>query len=38
MSELLQIYRNKGKLSAKECETLNDMLAALLKMMAKYDV
>ncbi len=38
MSELLQIYRNKGELSAKECETLNDMLAALLKMMAKYDV
>lgn len=34
--ELLTVYRAKGALSAAEAETLNDILAALLKMMAKY--
>lgn len=38
MGELLEIYKNKGALSGEECETLNDILASLLKMMAKYDV
>ena len=38
MGELLEIYKNKGALCEKECETLNDILASLLKMMAKYDV
>ncbi len=37
MSDLLQIYQNKGALSREECAALNDILAALLKMMAKYD-
>ena len=36
--ELLTVYRTKGALSPKEAETLNDILAALLKMMAKYKV
>ena len=34
--ELLTVYRAKGALSAAEADTLNDILAALLKMMAKY--
>ena len=38
MEELLRIYRDKGTLTPAEGETLNDILAALLKMMAKYDV
>ena len=36
--EMLEVYRAKGDLTAKEAETLNDILASLLKMMAKYDV
>ena len=36
--EMLEVYRAKGDLTAKEVETLNDILASLLKMMAKYDV
>lgn len=38
MGGLLEIYKNKGALCEEECETLNDILASLLKMMAKYDV
>ncbi len=38
MNELLSVYKNKGTLSPKESETLNDILASLLKMMAKYDI
>ena len=38
MSELLNIYHGKGDLAPAESQTLNDILAALLKMMAKYDV
>lgn len=34
--ELLTVYRAKGALSPAEADTLNDILAALLKMMAKY--
>lgn len=34
--QLLTAYRAKRTLCAKEAETLNDILAALLKMMAKY--
>ena len=34
--QLLAAYRAKRTLCAKEAETLNDILAALLKMMAKY--
>lgn len=34
--ELLTVYRAKGTLTSAEAETLNDILAALLKMMAKY--
>ena len=34
--ELLTVYRAKGALTSAEAETLNDILAALLKMMAKY--
>ena len=34
--QLLMAYRAKRTLCAKEAETLNDILAALLKMMAKY--
>ena len=34
--ELLTVYRAKGSLSPAEADTLNDILAALLKMMAKY--
>lgn len=37
MCELLRIYKDKGALGVSECRTLNDILAALLKMMAKYD-
>ena len=36
--EMLDVYRAKGELSAEEADTLNDMLASLLKMMAKYDM
>ena len=38
MGELLNIYHGKGDLAPAESQTLNDILAALLKMMAKYDV
>ena len=38
MGGLLQIYKNKGELSPAEYRALNDVLAALLKMMAKYGV
>lgn len=34
--QLLTIYRTKEVLNAKEAETLNDILAVLLKMMGKY--
>ena len=36
--DLLSVYRNKGNLSSAEAQTLNDILASLLKMMAKYDI
>lgn len=36
--DLLSVYRNKGNLSSAEAQTLNDILASLLKMMAKYGV
>ena len=36
--ELLSVYKNKGGVNTKEAETLNDILASLLKMMAKYGV
>lgn len=36
--DLLTVYKNKGALSAEEAQTLNDILASLLKMMAKYDL
>ncbi len=36
--ELLSVYRNKGNLSSAEAQSLNDILASLLKMMAKYGV
>ncbi len=36
--EMLDVYRAKGELSAEEADTLNDILASLLKMMAKYDM
>lgn len=35
---LLQVYRTKGNLSPEEAQTLNDILASLLKMMAKYNL
>ena len=38
MSDLLAVYRAKGELSGREADALNDVLAAVLKMMAKYDV
>ena len=38
MEELLRVYRAKTELSAAEADALNDILAALLKMMAKYDL
>lgn len=38
IEELFGVYRAKGELSAKEADTLNDVLASLLKMMAKYDL
>ena len=34
--ELLRVYRAKGDLSAAEADTLNDIFASLLKMLAKY--
>lgn len=37
MSDLLSVYQAKGELSGKEADTLNDVLASVLKMMAKYD-
>ena len=36
--EMLDVYRAKGELSAEEAGALNDILASLLKMMAKYDL
>ena len=36
-SDLLTVYRTKGNLCAEEARTLNDILASLLKMLAKYD-
>ena len=38
MEELLRVYRAKTELSAAEADDLNDILASLLKMMAKYDL
>lgn len=38
MNTLLEVYRGKEKFTAEECAALNDILAALLKMMAKYGV
>lgn len=38
MEELLRVYRAKAELSAPEADALNDILASLLKMMAKYDL
>lgn len=38
IEELFGVYRAKGELSAEEADTLNDILASLLKMMAKYDM
>ena len=36
-ADLLNVYRTKGNLCAEEARSLNDILASLLKMMAKYD-
>ena len=36
-SDLLTVYRAKGNLCAEEARSLNDILASLLKMLAKYD-
>ena len=36
--DLLTVYKNKNALSSQEAQTLNDILASLLKMMAKYDL
>ena len=36
--ELLTVYKNKNYLSGEEAQTLNDILASLLKFMAKYEV
>ncbi len=36
--ELLTVYKNKTFLSSEEAQTLNDILASLLKLMAKYDI
>lgn len=36
--ELLTVYKNKTLLSSEEAQTLNDILASLLKLMAKYDI
>lgn len=36
--DLLTVYKNKNALSSEEAQTLNDILASLLKMMAKYDL
>ena len=38
MEDILRVYRAKTELSAAEASALNDILAALLKMMAKYDL
>ena len=38
MEEMLRVYRAKTELSAAEADALNDILASLLKMMAKYDL
>lgn len=38
MEDILRVYRAKTELSATEACALNDILAALLKMMAKYDL
>lgn len=35
--DLLSVYRGKGELSAEEARALNDVLASLLKMLAKYE-
>lgn len=35
--DLLSVYRGKGGLSAEEARALNDVLASLLKMLAKYE-
>ncbi len=35
--DLLEVYRGKGDLSPEEARTLNDILASLLKMLAKYE-
>ena len=38
MEEMLRVYRAKAELSAAEADAINDILASLLKMMAKYDL
>lgn len=38
MSDLLSVYRAKGELTGREADALNDVLAAVLKMMAKYEM
>ena len=38
LEEMLRVYRAKTELSAAEADALNDILASLLKMMAKYDL
>ncbi len=36
--ELLSVYAGKGALRTEEAESLNDVMASLLKMMARYDL
>ena len=36
--DLLTVYKSKNALSSEEAQTLNDILASLLKMIAKYDL
>ena len=36
--ELLSVYTGKGALRSEEAESLNDVMASLLKMMARYEL
>ena len=36
--QLLSVYEGKGVLRSEEAESLNDVMASLLKMMARYDL
>lgn len=36
--QLLSVYAGKGDLRSEEAESLNDVMASLLKMMARYDL